>query len=236
VLRRTVLRWALSALGVLVLVVPTSLVWIRLGLDRAAALATVLALAPALVALVAWAVRSSVRPRLPAIAPGRPEWLRPSAISTEVMPRPGPSPASFQFDAYVSYVDRDPDAKWVSEILLPRLQMAGLRVAVSGLVERPGVARLVGIEEGIVAARRTLVVLSTAYLADGYAEFENVLAQTIGVEEGTERLLPVRIADLGGVPLPGRLRMLTTLDMTRSELAERELKRLLEALTLPASQ
>ncbi|MGB3218594.1 MAG: caspase family protein, partial [Anaerolineae bacterium] len=75
----------------------------------------------------------------------------------------------FRYDAYVSYVDREPDATWVWDTLAPRLETAGLRVAVSGDVETPGIARVVNIERGIRQAKRTVVVLSNAYLADNMA-------------------------------------------------------------------
>jgi len=85
----------------------------------------------------------------------------------------------FRYDAYVSYVDQEPDATWVWDRLVPRLEEAGLRIAVSGDVEEPGVARVVNIERGIRQAKRTVVVLSETYLADYVADFENVLAQTM---------------------------------------------------------
>jgi len=147
----------------------------------------------------------------------------------------------FRYDAYVSYVDREPDATWVWETLIPRLEGAGLRVAVSGDVEEPGVARVVNIERGIRQARRTVVVLSGAYLADNMADFENVLAQTMGIQEGSYRLLPVKIASFDESRLPTRLGMLTTLDLsalletglTHPRRGERDFERLVQALQGP---
>lgn len=139
----------------------------------------------------------------------------------------------FRFDAYVSYVEREPDATWVWETLVPRLEASSLRLAVSGDVELPGVERVVGIERGIAQAKRTVVVLSPAYLDDGIAHFEQVLAQTMGIEEGSYRLLPVRIADLDQSRLPTRLSMLSTLDLAHSVRAERQFERLVSALRGP---
>jgi hypothetical protein len=93
---------------------------------------------------------------------------------------PSTDEQGFRYDAYVSYVDREPDSTWVWETLLPRLEEARLRVAVSGDVDEPGVARVVNIERGIKQAKRTMVVLSEAYLEDHMADFENVLAQSGG--------------------------------------------------------
>ena len=139
----------------------------------------------------------------------------------------------FRYDAYVSYLDREPDTTWVWNALVPRLEEAGLRVAVSGDVEAPGVSRVVNVERGIKQAKRTVVVLSDAYLADHMTEFENVLAQTMGIREGTYRLVPVRIGHLDEQHLPQRLGMLTTLNIAHPSRAEREFDRLVRALQGP---
>jgi hypothetical protein len=85
------------------------------------------------------------------------------------------------------------------------------------------VERVVNVERGIKQARRTIVALSDAYLADHMAEFENVLGQTMGIREGTHRLLPVKIAHFDETSLPTRLSMLTTLDLVHPARAERSL-------------
>lgn len=149
---------------------------------------------------------------------------------TGVVPKDG---QGFRYDAYVSYADRDPDSAWVWDTLLPRLEAQGLRLAVSGASGDPGVPVVVNAERGILQAKRTLVVLSPAYLEDSMADFENVLAQSLGIGEGSYRLLPVRIAPLDETRIPARLSMLTTLDLTRPGRAEHELARLAEALRAP---
>ncbi|MBU1879739.1 MAG: hypothetical protein KJ734_12375, partial [Chloroflexi bacterium] len=65
------------------------------------------------------------------------------------------------------------------------------------------------------------------------ADFENVLAQTMGIQEGAYRLLPVRIAPIDPHRLPVRLSMLTTLDLAHPRRAEREFDRLVQALRGP---
>ncbi|MGE5603634.1 MAG: caspase family protein [Nitrososphaerales archaeon] len=139
----------------------------------------------------------------------------------------------FRYDAYISYVDREPDATWVWEQLAPRLAKEGLRVAVSGDVEEPGVARVVNIERGIQSAKRTIVVLSDAYLADNVTDFENVLAQTMGIQEGSYRLLPVQIGAMDESRLPVRLSMLSRLNLSRPGRSEAEFDRLVRALRGP---
>lgn len=139
----------------------------------------------------------------------------------------------FRYDAYISYVDKPPDSDRVWDLLVPRLQEANLHVAVSGDVEEVGVARVVGIERGIQQAKRTIVVLSDTYLADNVAEFENVVGQTIGIQEGTYRLLPIKFGDVDESHLPVRLSMLTTLNLAHPIRAEHEFERLVRALQGP---
>lgn len=141
--------------------------------------------------------------------------------------------SGFRYDAYISYVDVEPDTTWVWDILVPRLEDAGLKIAISGDVEEPGVARVVNVERGIEQAKRTILVLSEAYLRDNMAEFENVLGQMKGIQEGTYRLLPVKFMALDSNRLPTRLSMLTTLDLSHPRRAEREFTRLIRALQSP---
>ncbi len=137
----------------------------------------------------------------------------------------------FHHDAYVSYAAAD--SAWVWGTLVPGLEQAGVRVAVSDDVAEPGVARVVNAERGIRRSQRTLIVLSEAYLSDRMAEFENVLAQTMSVDEGRHRLIPVKAAPYDAGRLPTRLSMLTGVDLTRPERAGRELDRLVRALRTP---
>jgi hypothetical protein len=136
----------------------------------------------------------------------------------------------FRYDAYISYVNREPDATWVWETLLPKLEAAGLRAAISGDVEQPGVARVVNVERGIKQSKRTIIVLSQAYLTDFMANFENTLAQTMGIQEGTYRLLPVSIQEIDESRLPMRLNMLSRIDLTNHRRIDRELTRLIVSL------
>jgi caspase domain-containing protein/TIR domain-containing protein len=141
--------------------------------------------------------------------------------------------SGFRYDAYLSYADQAPDSTWVWETLLPRLDREGVRVAVSGASRDPGVPVVVGIERGILQAKRTVIILSEAYLEDNMANFENVVAQSLGIEEGAYRLLPVKIATVDETRLPLRLRMLAMLDLTDPRRADREFARLAAALRGP---
>jgi Caspase domain/TIR domain len=139
----------------------------------------------------------------------------------------------FRYDAYISYADSEPDATWVEESLLPKLEAAGLRVAISEDVAVPGVERVVNFERGITQAKRTVVVLSTVYLTDRWSHFENVLGQSLGLAEGTYRLLPVLFQPVPPDQMPTRLGMLEAVNIADERRGERNWSRLIEAVRGP---
>ncbi len=149
----------------------------------------------------------------------------------------------FRYDAYVSYARKEPDASLVWKTLVPRLEEAGLRVAVSGTVEEPGVALILGIERAIEQSKRIVAVLSKTYLAGKWVHFQNVLAQTLGVEERQARILPIVIEkelvdEYGYTNQQVRLglRMLIPLVLTDPHTREHNLNRLVELLKRPLPQ
>jgi Caspase domain/TIR domain len=138
----------------------------------------------------------------------------------------------YKYDVYVSYTDKDPDATWVWDTLLPKLEQAGLKVAVSGDSGDPGVARVVNIERGITQSRRTILALSANYVNDNMAAFENQMAQTMSVQESAARMFPIKIEPIDDTKLPLRFTYLTMLDVSNPNprRTEREYTRLLGAL------
>ena len=139
----------------------------------------------------------------------------------------------FRYDAYISYADIEPDKSWVRDTLLKRLGESGLRIALSKDVEEGGVDRVVTIERGIKQSKRTIIALSDSYLSDYWAGLQNVLAMTLGIQEGAYRLLPIKITPFDESQLPTRLSMLATLDLTDPSSTEREFDRLVQALQGP---
>lgn len=142
-------------------------------------------------------------------------------------------PDGFRYDAYISYVDSDPDAAWVWSSLVPRLKAAGLRVSVSGDVEEPGVYRIVNLERAITQAKRTLVVLSDAYLANNWAYTQAILAQNLGIQERTARVIPLKATPIEDSRLPLSISALTGINLSNPQRAEREYERLIRALQGP---
>jgi hypothetical protein len=171
---------------------------------------------------------------------GIPEHLTPKLLTKNNITKPEKKETSqreviqdFEFDAYISYVDKDPDSTWVWDVLLPKLEEAGLHIAVSGDSARPGVPRLIDIEQGIKQSKRTVVVLSENYLLDNMTTFESALGQSMGIQEGSYRLLPVKIMSLDAIELPVRLSMLVILELSHPRRAEREFQRLVQSLKSP---
>lgn len=126
----------------------------------------------------------------------------------------------YRYDAYISWVRAPEDTRWLRERILPALCAAQLNVAMTGQVDEPGIAWVVTVERAITQAKRTVILLSRAYLASQWADFENVMAQQLSVEQRRARLLPVVIDDALMDPerhltedVPLRLRQLTPLDL-----------------------
>lgn len=139
----------------------------------------------------------------------------------------------FEYDAYISYVDEEPDSTWVWNILVPKLEDAGLKIAVSGDTDIAGVAKVVNIERGLKLSRRTLVVLSALYLANTMGEFENVMIQRISIQEGTARLVIIEKDAVDLPNLPYRLQQLTAVKLNHPHRAEREFQKLIQQLKQP---
>jgi hypothetical protein len=145
----------------------------------------------------------------------------------------------YRFDAYITFANVEPDAGWVWGTLAPRLRAAGLRIAVSGEAEDPGVALVLGIERAIEQSKRTVAVISRAYLTGEWNAFENVMALTLGVTESKARLLPLVLEPdlLGpdgrslGPAAPLRLRQATCINMQAQWIDP--FKRLIDAVRSP---
>lgn len=146
----------------------------------------------------------------------------------------------FRYDAYISWVRAPEDTRWLREQILPRLRQAGLRVAMTGRVEEPGIPAVVGVERAVAHSRRTVLLLSQSYLQSesGWPALESTIAQHLGVEERRARLLPVVIDDAlldrerylnQDVPLG--LRQLSVLDVVDDLFGEENLNRLPQLLT-----
>jgi hypothetical protein len=124
----------------------------------------------------------------------------------------------------------------LSKVHLSTAIADGGRDDASGDVEEPGVARVVNIERGLKQSKRAVLFLSDSYAADQMADFENVMAQTMGIWDGRYRLLPVKIENIAEDKIRAGIRMLQMLDLTHPSRAERAFDRLVLALKSPLPQ
>ncbi len=157
-------------------------------------------------------------------------WRRPLFDSGDPPAAPSPTapwrrPLPVRYDVFVSY--SHVNAEWVHTVLVPRLRGAGLRVVLDSDDFRIGAPTLTEIERAVEESRRTLLVLTPAYLTSEWAEFENLLTQTADPANRRRRLIPVLLEP---VSLPARIAMLSHLDLTRPRGVEDGLRRLIGQL------
>jgi hypothetical protein len=134
------------------------------------------------------------------------------------------------YDAFVSYRHQEPDKSWVRGYLVPALEDAGLRVCVDHRDFRLGAPLVTEMARAVEESRWTIAVLSPAYLDGRFAELENVLAEHLGLEERTLRLLYV-VREACTPPL--RMRARLRLDMTTPAEVDEGLVRLVDTLRAP---
>ena len=130
-------------------------------------------------------------------------------------PTPTEKPTDgFSYDVFISYRQQEPDKTWVRKTLYPRLKAEGLKVCLDVVDFRLGEPVIHEMERAVVESRYTTAVLTPAYLSSNFADFENVIAQHLGLEQSQRRFL-----GLLREPCTPRLgiRALYYLDMTDDE-------------------
>jgi len=133
------------------------------------------------------------------------------------------APDRYRYDAYVSYAAAD--RSWVEERLVPRLEDAGRQVCLEDDLP-PGGFEIEERSRAIAASRKTLVVVSSAYLAGRWSLLEEAVTAELDPAARKRRLIPVLHSE-GELPL--RIRPLVAVDL-RQERDLRQWQRLLEAI------
>jgi tetratricopeptide (TPR) repeat protein len=119
---------------------------------------------------------------------------------------------TYEYDVFISYSTAD--KAWVRGKLLTRLQNAGLKVCIDFRDFRPGAPTVTEIERLMEASARTLLILTPAYLASQWTEFETLLLQTFDPMNRELRLLPLLKEPC---ELPKRLGIYTRLDFAEPD-------------------
>ncbi len=128
------------------------------------------------------------------------------------------------YDLFVSYSQAD--RGWVEGYLLDALQDANVSV-ISELNFTLGAPRISEFERAVQQSKRTLLVLSPAYLAEAGLSFVDLLAQQYGLDTGTWPVIPLVLSP---VELPPRLALLVALDATAMERWPEVITRLCDSL------
>ena len=95
----------------------------------------------------------------------------------------------YRYDVFISYSHADSD--WVTRTLLPRLDEAGLKVCIDQRDFRPGAPSVKEMERAVVTSRKTVLVLTQAYLDSAWAEFEALMLATLDPANRQLRLIPL---------------------------------------------
>lgn len=132
-----------------------------------------------------------------------------------------------QYDAFISYAEAD--RPWVEGYLVDALQQAGVRCH-GETAFRLGVPRLLEFERAVQHSRRVLLILSPAYVTDGFIQFTTILAQHLGLESGTWPVVPILLHD---VEMPSHLRVLEGLDAREASAWPGVVKRLCQEFGRP---
>lgn len=136
----------------------------------------------------------------------------------------------YLYDVFISYADAD--RAWVEGYLIDALEQAGANYH-SEKAFALGVPRLVEFERAIKHSKRTLLILSPAYLAEQFIQFVDLLVQTYGLETATWPTVPLVLRP---VELPPRLAMLGRLDATDPKDWDSIIERLCAELERPVPQ
>jgi hypothetical protein len=131
------------------------------------------------------------------------------------------------FAVFVSYRQSGADGAFVRDVLVPRLEGEGVRTFVDYREFEWGAALIDEMARGVEQSRYTLALASPAYFASTFADLENVLAQHLGLEEASRRLL---VAEREKCDLPLRMRAFLYLDWTSPEKFDMSFPRLVQTL------
>ncbi len=134
----------------------------------------------------------------------------------------------YKYDVFISYSSKDSD--WVRNELLPALRRAGLRVCIDFRDFKAGAPGVKEMERCIEKSRKTVLVLTPAYLKSDWTEFESLMLQTLDPANQKRRLIPM-LKERCNLPL--RLKYLTYLNFVDPYDWNLEWQKLLKALGAP---
>ena len=133
------------------------------------------------------------------------------------------------FDVFISYSHSD--GAWVREWLVPKIEVVGIKVCIDFRDFDVGVPSIKNIENAIQRSSHTIVVLTPAWVAGAWTEFESILLSTLNPSNIGSALLPIMKTDC---ELPLRLKIYTYADF-RDKNEDRALIQLLNSINAKGS-
>lgn len=138
--------------------------------------------------------------------------------------------AEFKYDIFVSYSSVNKD--WVRKTFVPILENAGLKVCDYYRDFEVGAPIVMEMERAVLESRKTIPILSPAYLKSGWTEFESLLVQTTDAANRNRRVLPVMLEKC---ELPPHIKYMNCINFANPDDADNEWERLSRALEVTVS-
>ncbi|MEP7133722.1 MAG: toll/interleukin-1 receptor domain-containing protein [Chloroflexota bacterium] len=132
---------------------------------------------------------------------------------------------SSKYDVFISYSHKD--EIWVQSQLLTFLESKKISVCIDFRDFHVGAPSITEMERAVIQSRKTIIVLTPDYAKSAWAEFENILAQTLDPAAHSRTLLPILLKPCD---LPLRIKALTYLDFTQPDKMSFQLDRLVNAI------
>jgi|GEM_PF-2017553 len=131
----------------------------------------------------------------------------------------------YSWDVFISYSHRDGD--WVREWLLPAIESAGMHACIDYRDFGIGTPSVINMEQAVEHSRKTLLVLTPAYVTSEWCKYESLMRQTLDPANSSLGMIPVLHIP---TELPTRLALFTYLPLRDPAECEANLPRLLDAL------
>lgn len=132
---------------------------------------------------------------------------------------------SSKYDAFISYSHKD--EIWVKNQLLTFLESKKIIACIDFRDFQVGAPSITEMERAVIQSRKTILILTPDYVKSAWAEFENILAQTLDPAAHSRTLLPVLLKPCD---LPLRIKALTYLDLSQPDKLTSQLERLVNAI------
>lgn len=132
---------------------------------------------------------------------------------------------SSKYDVFISYSHKDEN--WVYSQLLTYLESKKISVCIDFRDFHVGAPSITEMERAVIQSRKTIIVLTPNYVKSAWAEFENILVQTLDPAAHSRTLLPILVKPCD---LPLRIKALNYLDFTQPDKVSFQLDRLVNAI------